>query len=1074
MFAARKGDDGPFVPVLRFGEVARQASALARGLAYFLEDSGTDRIFLALATRSRPEWIMADLAAIERGYVVVPISPDEPDARLASILARCRPAAMLVEQADAARLAALVTRVCPSLTLLVVCGAPGDEARRPDAAPGGESSVVSASDENGQEEGPVQVRFEDLVWQGQSRGATPPPAPRTGEDLYSLLFTSGSTGEPKGAMRSYAAFHAMLASYGVPQPAFHLSFQPLSHLSERMYLPAVLIHGGTVAFSRGGAFLMDELHAFEPTVLGSVPRLFDVLHARFLRRLAASGAPEGGTATEDATRAARQEAREAFGRRLMALSVGSAPVSPVVLAFLRQTFADIWVTEGYGTTEVGSITGNGQLSGRVRLKLVPLPGEAPANPARGEIWVHSPHTISGYFEDPEATAAALDADGFFRTGDLGERLPDGAIRVIGRLRSAVKLAHGEFVSAERTESALCTAPVVDRIFVLAEPGASGAAALVFPERDALAALLDAGDAPLAALVRREEAAGAVLAALHRHGAQAGLAPHELPREVVLDPVAPSVEAGLLTASGKLARAALAARLAARLAGPALVAEPVAALPPAPPDPTAPAGSPESALAARLARAATATLGRPVSTREPLASSLDSLAAAALLAALAEDLQQPVPLPLWFACASLADLAGRLSPTWPRPAADDPLESALARAVLQDLVLPPVFSRPGVHPGKDSDLSLPIVAKDPALSPPVAPPAMDTHVLHPGAVLLTGATGFLGVHLIESLLARTSHEVICLVRGADEAQASGRLRGVMARHGVADSPRIRVVAGDLSRPRLGLTEPEFAALAGRVGAVLHAGAEVSWLAPYAALRGANVDGSRTAHSLALLGRVRPFHLVSTISTAPAAGEEDSLLSLEQSLHGSPYAVSKWVAEQHARRAMAAGYPVAIYRPAMIAPHSRRGVANPKDFLHRYLTGSLALGLYLDLPAELLDMTPVDFVADAIVALLSASPGGGDTYHLVNIEQSLSYTEIGRALARAGLPLRPADYTSFRAALLSAGPQADELRALASFFPATGFSLGMGPWPSARTRHRLAGLGVRCPAIDAAYLLRLIGR
>ena len=123
------------------------------------------------------------------------------------------------------------------------------------------------------------MRFPDLV----ARGATlqpAPPAPREGRDLYTILFTSGSSGTPKGAMRSYATFLAMLESYGVAQPAVHLSFQPLSHLSERMYLPAVVMHGGLVGFAAGGADLLADLRALEPTVVGSVPRLFEIVYAR--------------------------------------------------------------------------------------------------------------------------------------------------------------------------------------------------------------------------------------------------------------------------------------------------------------------------------------------------------------------------------------------------------------------------------------------------------------------------------------------------------------------------------------------------------------------------------------------------------------------------------------------------------------------------------------------------------------------------------------------------------------------------------------------------------------------------
>src|SRR5262249_10846499 len=151
---------------------------------------------------------------------------------------------------------------------------------------------------------------------------------------------------------------------------------PLSHLSERMYLPALFVHGGTIAFSRGGAHLLDELRALEPTTVGTVPRLFEVLYASYQRRIRAG--------QSDAQ--ALSEARASFGTNLLAVSVGSAPVSAEVLAFMRRCFADVWVSEGYGSTEVGSITFDGRVLEHVEVKLIP-------GPERGEIHVRTPHAI---------------------------------------------------------------------------------------------------------------------------------------------------------------------------------------------------------------------------------------------------------------------------------------------------------------------------------------------------------------------------------------------------------------------------------------------------------------------------------------------------------------------------------------------------------------------------------------------------------------------------------------------------------------------------------------------------------
>jgi thioester reductase-like protein len=309
--------------------------------------------------------------------------------------------------------------------------------------------------------------------------------------------------------------------------------------------------------------------------------------------------------------------------------------------------------------------------------------------------------------------------------------------------------------------------------------------------------------------------------------------------------------------------------------------------------------------------------------------------------------------------------------------------------------------------------------------------------------------------------------VCLVRvtGGDgsDAAAQARLARVLAERRIPDPGGVRAIAGDLAAPDLG----GLAGL-GSIDAIVHAGATVSWLASYPALRGPNVLGTLALLELAA-ARGIPLHHVSTISTAPADGDEDSRLDLPAALASTPYGLSKWIAEEHVRRAGVAGVPVAIYRPAMIAAHTERGLGNRDDFPTRYMAGCLELGRYIADEAAVLDLTPVDFVAAAIAALVVAHPRGGGVHHLTNTDQSPTYAALGRAMAAAGAPIRPAPYAEFRAALLA--DRACRLHALAAYFPER-FSLGMGPWPCRRTTLALAALGVRRPRIDAAIIARYV--
>lgn len=958
-------------PRATYAEVWTRATALARALAGRHETRRGPRPVIAVALGNRLAWTIVELAIIQRGYVAVAVSPDDDDARLAAILTRTRAVCAIAEDAIAARIA----RLAPAIDVI-----------RADA-------------------------LDEVYAQGRRARVCKPVRDRSEDDPFAILFTSGSTGAPKGAMRTYRAFHAVVADYHLNHAPRHVSFQPLSHLSERMYLPTVWMWGGVVTFSRGAAHLFDEFRAFEPTTVGGVPRIFEVVFAQYRRRVRALAATEPTTPRAALEARALAEARATFGTRLQAVSVGSAPVGRELFAFMKRCFADVYVTEGYGSTEVGSITHDHKIADGVDVKLVPVAGSD--DPARGEIYVRSPHAITGYLED-DGYRSPLDADGYFATGDLGERDDEGRVRVIGRLRNTVKLAQGEFVSAERIEAALGADPIVDRIYVHVESGAPAVAAYVSAAPDELARLR-------ARHPERDDRA-CVLAALHARGRAVGLAAYELPRAIALADAPLTLEDGLLTASGKLARGELARRF-----GPALSALAHGTA-------TAIAQDDDEEgdddLLARVVHVARAVIGGDVDPHAPLASGLgvDSLAAAELLAALGDELGRDTPLAWWIEARSLADLAARLA----RFAGDD----AGATAELAD---------------RDR--------RDPGAYAPRAPVRSGP----PRRVLLTGATGFLGAHLVEALRAR-GVAAVCLVRAADDASATARLREALARYAIphGDDPDVVAIAGDLADTpeRLRAT---LAPHAPALDAIVHAGAHVSWLASYHALRAPNVLGTRALLAVAAEHGLAMHH-VSTISTVPAGGDESSRRAFAHALAGTPYGLSKWVAELACVQARAQGTPVAIYRPGMIANHATRGTGNPDDFVNRYLAGCLALGCYVDRDDAICELAPVDHVAAAIAALVIARPDPDATYHLINTARSPSYARVGRALAAQHAGLRPVSYADFRAALRGT---ASRLAPLAAFFPADG-GLGAGTYGEATTLTALAALGIAPPTIDDAIL------
>ena len=240
-----------------------------------------------------------------------------------------------------------------------------------------------------------------------------------------------------------------------------------------------------------------------------------------------------------------------------------------------------------------------------------------------------------------------------------------------------------------------------------------------------------------------------------------------------------------------------------------------------------------------------------------------------------------------------------------------------------------------------------------------------------AVLVTGATGFLGRHLVEAVLRHTQGEVLCLVRAADDASAQRRLGN-----------RVRAVAGDLDQPRLGLTPEKYAGLQHRVGSIFHCAAAVDWSLGYESLRVPNVLGTLELLRFASGGGRKAFHFVSSTSACYSTRNTSTVRESDPPVDPAGihlgYAQSKWVSEALVRAAAARGLPAIIYRPSLIAGHSRSGAGNNEDFLASLIKGCIELGMAPDL-AWRMDACPVDFVAGAIARLSGAD---APVVHLLN--------------------------------------------------------------------------------------------
>ncbi|MFJ8254054.1 amino acid adenylation domain-containing protein [Streptomyces sp. NPDC094466] len=377
---------------------------------------------------------------------------------------------------------------------------------------------------------------------------------------------------------------------------------------------------------------------------------------------------------------------------------------------------------------------------------------------------------------------------------------------------------------------------------------------------------------------------------------------------------------------------------------------------------------------------------------------------------------------------------------------------------------------------DTPVGLPTV--DRLRADAVPPPGIRLRTRAPGVppagaprrILLTGATGFLGRHLLDQLLARTDARIHCLVR-----------QGSIDRLPVTD--RVVPVPGDLSAPGLGLSAEDHDTLR-TVDAIYHNAAVPHFAASYDALRPAHVDA--TAAILCLAGDSgAPLHLISTLGVF-LGDAYDGRVVTETDVPTDPtgltsgYDLSKWAADAMAVAARGHGLPVSIHRIAAIVGDTATGAADPRSAFSRWLTGCVAAGAVPD-TAEVLDMVPVDTVAAAIVALSQApnhlGPHAPDDLgspvpnhlgrdHHYHGDGGLTRAALAAALTSAGHPTEVVPYHRWRERMLAdpAGP-----------FAPLAFSLPERPRPHprfdcSRTWAAAAGAGVGFPPADERMLRR----
>ncbi|MGA2925083.1 MAG: SDR family oxidoreductase [Solirubrobacteraceae bacterium] len=344
----------------------------------------------------------------------------------------------------------------------------------------------------------------------------------------------------------------------------------------------------------------------------------------------------------------------------------------------------------------------------------------------------------------------------------------------------------------------------------------------------------------------------------------------------------------------------------------------------------------------------------------------------------------------------------------------------------------------------------------------------------GEVLLTGATGFVGMELLARYLERGQRNVVAVVRARDDEAARGRLDAVLAnlfgdradRYG----DRVQAVAGELTAPRLGLSKARCEQLARRVTTIVHSAASVSFALPLAQARAINLDGTRRMLEFAQLARDRGgLDRYGQISTAYVAGNHagrfaECDLDLGQGFRNS-YEQSKFEAEQLVRATR--DLPHTILRPSIVVGDRYSGWTSAFNVLYWPLR-AFARGLFKavpGIPTALVDVVSVDYVADAIHALCGSAGGAGQTYHLTAGRDASTLDEIANLASGYFRRPRPQVLSPEEFAALDTSSAFEESQ---TYFPY--FAIGT-VFDEQLTRAQLEPVGIRVSPLGD-YIERLL--
>ena len=472
---------------ISYTEFGASVAAFSKGLSTLGIQKG-DRV--AILSENRPEWAISDFGILKAGAVNVPMFSTLTAAQVGYIVKDSGSKVICVSTKNQLEKVIAIREEVPSLEQIIIY----DEL---------------------EEEAPDDVTEFFKVCHRGKQADTSLDVGTDEDEIATIIYTSGTTGNPKGVMLTHANFlsnyNAAKSLVDVEGTDVLLSFLPLSHVFERLgghYVP--LFSGAKVAYAESTFTVAQNMQEVSPTVMLSVPRLYETMHDRVLRAVESGSSLKQkifhwGVSVGSAVSSKIQQGenpsvilklkqsiadklvfaklKAATGGQLRFFISGGAALPQSIAEFFHA--AGILILEGYGLTETSPVISlNYPEKWKFGTVGVPVPGIEVQIAEDGEILTRGPHVMKGYYNNESATAEVIDADGWLHTGDIGIIDEDGFIKITDRKKNIIVLSNGKNVAPQPIESQLVQSQFIDQIMLVGNER-KNIASLIVPNFDAL-------------------------------------------------------------------------------------------------------------------------------------------------------------------------------------------------------------------------------------------------------------------------------------------------------------------------------------------------------------------------------------------------------------------------------------------------------------------------------------------------------------------------------------------------------------------------------------------------------------